>query len=201
MIHINNISVETEILNAKFACDLRECNGGCCTFPGDFGAPLLDGEIDFIRNSLDAASKYLSERSKSVIEINGFAEGSAGSMTTVCIDRRDCVFVFYEGDVAYCALERAFIDGMTSFRKPISCHLFPIRVGDSAGWKSLRYEKIPECYPATVKGENEGIALVENLEEGLKRAFGATWYKELIERLHELEKENFFEDKFQGGKT
>lgn len=179
MINFNGLSLEEDILETKFSCDLKNCKGACCTFPGDFGAPLLDHEIERIREILPAAFDYLSETSKEYIRRRGFYEGVPGAYTTMCINRRDCVFVFYEGDVAKCAIEAAYFSGAIKFRKPISCHLFPIRVRNF-GTEYVYYEKIDECKPALIKGENEGISLLESLKEAIVRAYGEDFYEGLM---------------------
>lgn len=178
MIQIDNILIDEDIVKAKFSCDLKKCKGACCTFPGEYGAPLLDSEIAQIEKALPEAKKYLSPKSLKVLEQDGFFEGSDGDYSTVCIDKKDCVLVFYEGDVAKCALEKAFFDGKAEFRKPISCHLFPIRVG-SFGGSYLYYEKISECEPAKEKGKAEEIPLYESLKDSLTRSFGEKWYSKL----------------------
>lgn len=180
MYSIDGILLDEDITTAKFSCDLQRCKGACCTFPGDFGAPLLKVEISEIEKCVDAASNYLSEKSKKILNEKGFYESDDNSnLTTVCINRRDCVFVFYEGSVAKCSLEKAYFDGLTKFRKPVSCHLFPIRVGNFGG-KYLYFEKIKECKPAIDKGINESTYLADYLKESLVRAFGLEWYNKFI---------------------
>lgn len=176
---IENVLLDEEIATARFSCDLAKCKGACCTFPGDFGAPLYEEEISEMSNCLSAASVYLSDLSKKIIAEKGFYEITNGSLTTVCIDRKDCVFVYYDGNVAKCSLERAYFDRATNFRKPLSCHLFPLREGNFNG-KYLYYEKISECKPGIKKGMNDRISLVTALKEPLTRAYGENWYNKLI---------------------
>lgn len=178
MIVIDNVLIDNDIAKAEFACDLKECKGACCTFPGDSGAPLKKAEIPEIEKSLNAAKEYLSDRSLKVLEEKGFVEGPDDDITTVCIDKKDCVFVFYENDIAKCAIEKAFFDGKTDFRKPISCHLFPIRVGEFGGDR-LYYEKFSECKPGRERGRKTKAPLIENVKEGLIRAYGTEWYEKL----------------------
>lgn len=179
MILIDKILVDTEVANANFSCDLKQCKGACCTFPGEYGAPLQEDELWQIENSVEAAKEYLSERSLKILETEGFSTKMEGDLYTNCIDKKDCVFVFYdENEVAKCALEKAYYDGKTKFKKPLSCHLFPIRVG-SFGGKYLYYEKIKECSPGVAKGNAEGVKMVEALKEPLTRAFGKNFYDKL----------------------
>lgn len=186
MYQIDDILIDAEIIKAKFSCDLVKCKGACCTYPGEYGAPVLDSEIEEIEEAKKVARKYLSDKSQKVLDEVGAVEGESGDYTTVVIDKKDCVFVYYEGNIAKCAIEKAYFNGETTFRKPISCHLFPIRVGEFGG-KYLYYEKIKECAPAIIKGKNMNLTMVSQLKESLTRAFGEEFY----EKLNQLaEKEN-----------
>jgi hypothetical protein len=178
MILIGNILVDNEITKLKFFCNTDKCKGACCTFPGEVGAPLLDSEIEQIKNAIEPAFEFLSERAKSVIRAEGAIQGSPGNYSTNCIDKKDCVFVYYEGDVAKCSIEKAYLSGKTKFRKPISCHLFPIRVSNFSG-TYLYFSKYEECEPAFKYGEEENIHLVEMLKDALVRAYGNEWYEYL----------------------
>jgi hypothetical protein len=176
MFLIDNILVSEDILETEFSCDLAECKGACCTFPGEYGAPLLKEEVAEIEQCLSAAYKYLPETAKEIIKRNGFTDDEHGELAVRCIDKKDCVFVFYEGDIAKCALEKAYFEEGTSFRKPISCHLFPVRVSHFGG-DSLFYAEIPECKPALKYGKQKNEYIYENVKEALIRAYGQRWYK------------------------
>jgi hypothetical protein len=182
MILIDKILVDDKIGITHFDCDLKKCKGACCTFPGEYGAPVLDEEIELIKESLSAAMEYLSEKSISIIENEGFIQGDDGHYTTMCINKRDCVFVYYEDDIALCALERAYRDNKTTFKKPVSCHLFPIRVGDYNG-TYLYYERIPECSPALVNGLKKNVHIYESVKEAIIRTFGEKWYENYIKSI------------------
>lgn len=175
MILIDKVLVSEDIITTKFHCHLSECKGACCTFKGEYGAPLLNNEIELVEASKEAAAEYLSERSIGVLKKKGFYEGKADNYSTICIEETDCVFVFYEGDIAKCALEKAYLDGKTKFRKPLSCHLFPIRVSNFGG-DYLYYSKFPECDPALAHGEEQGIHIYESVKEALIRAYGEEWF-------------------------
>jgi hypothetical protein len=179
MILIDNILVDERIGTSDFECDLTKCKGACCTFPGEYGAPVLDDEIPKIMEALPHALEYLSPKSIKVIEELGFVSGQPGNMTTMCIEKKDCVFVFYEGDIALCALEKAHLEGKTDFKKPVSCHLFPIRVGDYGG-KSLYYEKISECDPAITNGRRTGNKIYTSVKEAIIRELGESWYNNYL---------------------
>ncbi len=177
MFIIGEAIVEEEIAVERFACDCSRCHGACCTLPGGRGAPLTDDETDEIKKAFPFAKGYLSGHNLDVISSIGMVEGSPGRYYTVCIEDKDCVFVYYEGGVARCALEKAYLDGLTKWRKPISCHLFPIRVGWNGAIR-LRYERIPECLPGKELGTVKDVPLYEYLKEPLIRSFGEEWYRE-----------------------
>lgn len=176
---IDEIGVDESIPHTQFACDLQRCKGACCTMPGGLGAPLLESEIQEIEKAFPAIQKYLSEKHLTVLEETGFAEKVYDGFVTPCVDNRACAFVTYDGDVAKCSFEKAYLNGEIQWRKPISCHLFPIRV-DRGRWISLRFESIAECEPALKRGSREQIGLVPFLKEPLTRAFGSQWYEELL---------------------
>lgn len=178
MLLIDDILIDQDIATSSFSCDLEKCKGACCTFPGDSGAPLLMEELEQIEKAVPEAKKYLSKRSLEILEKKGFHEGSGDELGTICIDKKDCVFVFYEGDVAKCSLEKAYFDGKTKFRKPISCHLFPIRIGKFGGDK-LYYEKFNECKPGRKKGKKEKIRLIDSVKDALIRSYGEEWFEKL----------------------
>lgn len=171
MYQFDNLLIDENIINSYFICNLKKCKGACCTFPGELGAPLLDSEITEIEKCLDEAKKHLPARSLKVLSTDGFYQGKPGKYTTVCINKRDCVFVYYEGNIALCALEKAYNEGKTSFKKPLSCHLFPIRIGNFGG-VYMYYEKIEECEPAIENGRQNKLSLLDFLKEPLKRYFG-----------------------------
>ena len=175
---IDSILVDEHLLDTQFLCDLNKCHGACCTMKGGAGAPLADEEVQMIKDAVAPASKYLAVESLRVIAEQGVVVGEKGDYTTRCIDDADCVFVFYENGAAKCAIERAYFNGETSFRKPISCHLFPARVADFGG-PYVYYEEIPECRPALENGREQGVAAYTMLEESLVRAFGKEWYASL----------------------
>jgi hypothetical protein len=148
--------------------------------PGHRGAPLLDEELEEIEKAYPIIMKYLSYRHRDTIEERGLFQGRRGDYTTQVVDRRACAFVVFESGIAKCAFEKAYLNDEISWRKPISCHLFPIRVGREVP-TTLRYEQIPECRPALERGRLEEIPLVEFLKVALTRAYGEAWYEEFRE--------------------
>ena len=176
MILIDKILVNEEIIETNFHCDLKQCKGACCTFKSEFGAPINEDEIPIIEEILPVAFEYLTKKSINVIKSKGFYEGTHGNYSTVCIDAKDCVFVFYEGEIAKCALEKAYFDGKSKFRKPLSCHLFPIRVSDFGG-EYIFYSQFSECAPALKLGDRKEIKIYQFVKDSLIRAYGENWYE------------------------
>ena len=181
MVIVENTLIDDAVTSSAFCCDLKACKGVCCCLEGGRGAPLTDDEVQLIAEAFPAAREYLGARSLDVIARDGLVEGWAGSYATPCIDHRECVFVYFDDGIARCAFERAYNEGKTRWRKPISCHLFPIRVRHF-GQTVLRYEQIPECLPAREHGAACNIPLVDFLRDPLIRAFGNSWYSQLRDK-------------------
>ena len=192
MILFENNLIDEEITTEFFSCDLKKCKGGCCTYPGTYGAPVLDEEVETMNEVYQASSVYLTRRTKAYIEKNGVVTGTSGNYSTVCIDGRDCVYVYYDGDVAKCAIERAYFDGKISFRKPLSCHLFPIRVSDHGEkylfYQNLYYQKIEECESGRENGARKRTLLYKFLEVPIIRFLGEEWFRNFEKFLNETEK-------------
>jgi len=176
--NIDGVLVSKEIVKTNFTCDLEACKGACCTMESEFGAPLKSKEIQKIERLLPEIVDFLSEKSINEIEEKGFWEKKDDELLTRSIDNKDCVFVFYENEIAKCAIERAYHDKKTDFIKPISCHLFPIRVSDFGG-DVIRYEKYGDCEPALKKGEKTGLSVLEFCEKPIKRAYNENFYNKL----------------------
>ena len=176
--------VERELGTTHFGCDLSVCKGACCTMPGAAGAPILESEIAELKRVYPKVKKYLQKDAFAVIEKKGlWQEERDGTLTIPAIRGRDCIFVTYEGDVAHCAIEKAHRNGeISGFPKPISCHLFPIRIYPTAKPDAYHvlYEEIDECEGGRVLGHVEQIPLMDFLRHPLIRALG----EERVYRLH-----------------
>jgi hypothetical protein len=179
MIIVGDIFVDDEVLKASFCCDLQACHGACCCLEGGRGAPLDDGEVGELRRAYQAVRPYLRPISIATIERDGLVEGFPGNYATTCIEKKECAFVYFDEGIAKCAFERAFQEGKTTWRKPLSCHLFPVRVR-SFGREVVRYEQMPECRPAVALGESMNLKLYEFLKPSLIRKYGEDWYSLLI---------------------
>jgi hypothetical protein len=179
MFIIGEAVVETAVAEVSFSCDVEKCRGACCFLEGGRGAPLEDDEILEIEKAYPSVKEYLSRKSLSTIESSGMYEGVRGDFATTCINDRECVFAYFEDGIARCSFERAFREQKTDWRKPLSCHLFPIRIR-SFGRDMVRYEEIDECHPGRVRGHEQEVPLREFLREPLVRKYGEEWYEEFI---------------------
>jgi len=177
---IEDILVDTSLADIPFACPVERCHGACCTVPGaDEGAPLLPEEAERIAELLPKVFPRLSVEAQRLIQQQGAVLEREGKYYTRCVQRGPCVFVIWEGVVARCALEQAYEEGLISFRKPLSCHLFPLRLRSRAGRRYLVFEPFAECAPAYAYGRQCGQPVLTMVSAALERAFGAQWCEEL----------------------
>jgi hypothetical protein len=179
MVKIGEAILEDDVVLSRFCCDLEACKGACCCIEGGRGAPLEDDEILEVEKAFPRVRQYLPAEHLDRLTITGLWEGTPGDYVTPCIDNRACVFVYYDAGIARCSFERAYLGGLTDWRKPLSCHLFPIRVR-RFGTDHVRYEQIQECVAGRVRGERENVGLPAFLKEPLIRSFGAPWYHQLL---------------------
>jgi hypothetical protein len=174
------VLVRQEIAETCFKCDLLKCKGACCTFESRYGAPLAIEEIKSIEKIVKDVKDYLSPVHLEEIEENGFFEKKQNEFMIRSVNNRACVFVSYEDGIAKCAIEKAYLDRKTNFRKPISCHLFPIRRSDFDG-DILKYEKLNECNPALENGKKNNTTIAEFCKEPLEKLYGNEWYSQLMD--------------------
>lgn len=177
MFIIGEAVIDDDVKQAAFACDLGQCKGACCTLEGGRGAPLENNEVLELYKAYPLVKKYLDERNIQIIERDGPVEGLPDDPATRCIDGRDCVFVHYVNGIAKCSIETAFLNGESDWRKPISCHLFPLRIRH-VGRDIIRYEHLAECEAGRRHGRTHGIQLFDFLREPLIRKYGQSWYEQ-----------------------
>ena len=175
---IGEAVIDSDMARANFCCDVSVCKGACCSLEGGRGAPLEDDEIREIQSAFPFVRPYLSEKSLSAIGRAGLFEGQPGDFATACVDGNECVFAYFENGIARCGFERAFIEGKTNWQKPLSCHLFPIRIRPH-GRDYLRYEQIEECKAGRTRGSREEIRMFKFLKDPLVRKYGEDWYRQL----------------------
>lgn len=181
-----SFSIEREIGSAEFACDLSVCKGACCTMPAERGAPILFAEIAELERVYPLVEKYLPESALQVItDVGIWKREDDGEFTIPTVHGRECIFVHWDGDVAKCAIQTAHRNKeIEDFEKPISCHLFPIRIYPEADDNSyfICYEEISECEGGRKNGKATHSNLLEYLRGPLSRAIGAERTEQLIQR-------------------
>lgn len=192
MFKVNDTILTEEIATAKFACDLPKCKGACCVV-GDAGAPVSSEEIPVLRKVFRLLKDKLRPRAVEAVENEGLVQGNNKSgYELACTDGRECVFVTYTEDgIAHCAIQEAFLEGRISWEKPLSCHLFPVRLKRIAGMEYANFEYVDRlCSAACKKGEREGIYLSEFLKKPLIRRYGEQWYEEFEEACEDIRTKN-----------
>jgi len=192
IIQIGDILVSGDVVTEFFCCDYEKCKGCCCVI-GDSGAPLEESEIEEIERDYDKFSPLMEEAGKKAAEASGFfAVDRDGDLVTPTVPGlpgyEECAYAAFEGDRnCFCAIERCFFAGKCSFRKPISCWLYPIRVTDlGEGRVALNLHRWPICKDAFEKGKKEGVRVYEFLREPLVSAYGEEFYSALSEAAKRL---------------
>ena len=182
MVQIDDVVVSLDVLREKFLCDLSACGGACC-IEGDAGAPVELDEVEQLEEVLPVVWNDLSEKAKAVIDRQGVSYvDEEGDRVTSIVDGKDCVFTCYDSDgTCKCAVEKAFREGKTSFYKPVSCHLYPVRITEYPDFKAVNYHKWDVCKAAALLGEKERVRVYQFLKEPLVRKFGEQWYAALEE--------------------
>ncbi len=181
LLQVGDVILSSDILTECFCCDLEACGGACC-IEGDAGAPLTLDEVGELENVLDDVWSQLSAAAQSVIDRQGVAYNDPdGDLVTSIVNGKDCVFTCYDNaGCCFCATEKAFREGRTSWCKPISCYLYPIREKKfSGGLVGLAYHRWNVCDAAVKKGRELGLPLYKFLRDPLIRRFGSEWYDEL----------------------
>ena len=180
MIEIGRTIISRDVFEKKFRCDLEKCKGACC-IEGDSGAPLTTGEAGIIQKLYPLFREYLPEGNTSVIGGKGFSViDSDGDLVTPLISNGQCAYSF-SGDngILSCSIEKAFYEKKTNFRKPVSCHLFPVRITEYKNFDAINYEELDICKSGLACGKKLQIPLFSFLKEPLIRKYGEEWYQEL----------------------
>ncbi|MFY9598072.1 MAG: DUF3109 family protein, partial [Dysgonamonadaceae bacterium] len=182
MIQIKDTLISEDIFETCFVCDLGKCKGMCCV-EGDAGAPLTHEEYEAIKDVLPKIWDDLSLKARELIEKQGIAYiDDDGELVTSIIKGRECVFTYFDADgVCRCAIDNAFREGRISVQKPISCHLYPIRLHKYDEFTALNYDRWSVCRPALRLGKKTGIKLYQFLKEPLICKFGEEWYQEVCQ--------------------
>lgn len=190
MIEIGRTIVSFDIFRKHFLCDLKNCRGACC-IEGDSGAPLTPEEAYEIERDYPVFKKFLPESHLEEVRKQGFSvTDSDGDLVTPLVGNRQCAYSFYdENHILKCAIEKAWAEGSITFRKPVSCHLFPIRITSYKRFDAVNYQELDICKAGRVCGAREKLPLYRFLREPLIRKYGAEWYSELELAAQHLESE------------
>jgi len=189
MIQIGDKIVSRELFENHFICDLPSCHGNCCVI-GDSGAPLEEDEAVVLSNHINEIRPYLRKEALRAIDEQGsWVIDDDGDKVTPLIGREECAYVVFNDGIARCAIEQAFEEGTISFRKPVSCHLYPIRVNKMGKGIALNYHRWGICEPARIMGKKEGVPVFMFLKDPIERVYGKEFYQELELIYSELNKE------------
>lgn len=181
MIAIDNTLVSEDILEKKFVCDLNACKGACCV-AGDSGAPLDKEELEKLDGVLDAVKPYMTKKGLKAVEKSGtyVVDGDGDYTTTLVAPGEECAFVYFdEQNIAKCAIEKAYLEKKIDWQKPISCHLYPIRIKKTKTYDAVNYDRWSVCKPACTCGEKLNVPVYKFLKTPLIRKYGNSWYKQL----------------------
>lgn len=180
MLQIGKSLISDDILEKHFVCDLNACKGACCV-EGQAGAPLEEGELTVLEHLFPKIKPYLRPEGVAAIEEQGtYVKGSDGDWETPLIDKQECAYVVFDASgIAQCGIEHAYQDEAIQWQKPISCHLYPVRIKEYTALTAVNYHKWQICDPACSLGESLQIPIYKFVREALIRKFGESWYSEL----------------------
>lgn len=189
MIQIDDKLISMDVMEKRFVCDLAACKGACCV-EGDMGAPLEDEETQKLVDVYDEVKPYLREEGIKAIEEQGLfiKDDYDDEWVTPLVDGKECAYTTFDPDgTAKCGIEAAYRDRKIDFYKPISCHLYPVRIKEYADFEALNYDEWSICKPACSCGSKLDIKVYQFVKAPLIRKYGEAWYNELVEADKALE--------------
>ena len=180
MFQLGKTIVSEDILEKEFVCNLSACKGACCV-QGDAGAPLEEEELDILREIFPKIKRYLRKEGIRAIEEQGpYTTNEFGEHETTLVGGADCAYVIYDKKgVALCGIEEAYNMGEITFKKPVSCHLYPIRIRQYSEFAAVNYDRWDICKPACQNGKALKVPVYKFVKQALVRKFGPDWYEEL----------------------
>lgn len=180
MFQLGKTIVSEEIIENDFVCNLSACKGACCV-DGNAGAPLEDHETEILVDIYSDIKPFLRPEGIAAIEEQGaFIKGEDGEWETTLVNKTECAYVVYADDkTAKCGIEEAHNHGATSWKKPVSCHMYPVRVREYTELTAVNYHKWQICDAACALGEELKVPVYKFVKEALIRKFGEEWYAEL----------------------
>lgn len=184
MIKVGEVLVSDDIKNVEFVCHLEKCKGACCV-EGDLGAPLDEDELEIMKEIQQKVKPYLTPEGKEAIKRQGpYILDEDGDYSTPTVNGRECAYAHYDKQgVLKCGIEQAYLDGKISWRKPISCHLYPIRITRKKDFEAINYHKWSICSDACSFGKSLKVPLYKFLKDPLIRKYGEDWYNDLVKFL------------------
>lgn len=192
MLQIDDKLISLDLFEKHFCCNLPKCLGVCCVH-GQSGAPLENEEMVLLKEELTKIKPFLKPSGLKAIEEQGvWVRDLDGDMVTPLIEDAECAFAIEEDDITFCAIEKAWLAGKVKFRKPISCHLYPIRLKQYETFTAVNYDQWSICQPAREHGKGINLPVYKFLKDPIIRAFGVEFYQQLEEaaRLLEQQKNN-----------
>jgi hypothetical protein len=193
MIAIENVLISDEVIEAKFVCDLDKCKGGCCE-DGDAGAPLEKEERKILDKHFNVIKPYLTKEGLAEIQSQGrYLYDREFGWVTPTVGGKICAYGFRDDKgIIKCGIEQAYNDGKLPWKKPISCHLYPIKISKRKEYTNLNYEpRDVLCNPACALGKKLKVPVYQFLKEAIVRKFGEEFYA----ALHQVAVEHFQEEK------
>ena len=181
MIDIDGKIISSDVFSQKFVCDLSACKGACCV-EGDSGAPLEKDEADLLKENFEKIKPFISPQGIEAINNHGTSviDSYDGELVTPLIEGKECAYTVFDKDgTAKCGIENAYKAGEISFNKPISCHLYPLRLNKYQNFIAVNYHKWPICKPALTCGAKLNVKVYKFLKEPSVRKFGQEFYNKL----------------------
>lgn len=183
MIVIDDILISDFLSEESFCCDLQKCKGNCCVL-GDSGPPLEAEEVGIIEDLMDDIKPYMRKEGLEVIEKHGVIEyDDDGNFVAPLVNNEECAFAYFENDIALCAIEKAWQNGKIHFQKPVSCHLYPIRISHFNNRDAVNYHHWEICDAARKLGRKNKIPLYRFTKDALMRKYGKEWYEKLVKSI------------------
>jgi hypothetical protein len=180
MIPIGKTMVSDELIEETFVCDLARCRGACCV-EGESGAPLEDGELAPLQDNYERIAPYMTKEGRRAVKEQGlYTVDSDGDIVTPLVgDRGACAYAVFENGIAACAIEKAHAEGRSDFQKPVSCHLYPVRITKYRNYEAVNYHAWSVCAPACALGRSLQVPVYRFVAAALVRRFGQAWYDTL----------------------
>jgi hypothetical protein len=191
MILIDNKLISDDVIEQQFVCNLSACKGACC-IEGEGGAPVEEDELALLLQNFEQVKPYMHPDGLAAIEQQGlYTRDTDGVAKTTLVggEGGPCAYVNYSNGITYCGIEKAWEEGKITFRKPISCHLYPIRITRSHDVEFVNYFEWDICDPACSLGQTLKVPVYKFLKEALVRKYGEEFY-ETLEATVQYMKEN-----------